>query len=131
MSTYLFSGNFRVEEGKEVTEASLQTALAGSMFAADSAIEGIQVAGLRKSSDLAEELLKSLQEGIACFYFRKADGTLRKAVGTLNQELISKFYPPSNGSDKTASPHPTNVTYFDLEVKGFRVFSRSAIVSIF
>lgn len=54
------------------------------------------------------------------FSFRKADGSIRKAIGTLSGNLFS--YTPSTTGRKWENP-VTLITYFDLEKKAFRSFN--------
>lgn len=53
------------------------------------------------------------------FYFRKVDGTLREAWGTLRVDLV----PPVEGSD-TRKKNDTVQVYFDTEKNEWRCFKR-------
>ena len=61
------------------------------------------------------KLVKKLKAGVARFQFRKADGTLRDAVGTLNS---NNFSYESKGSDKVKPA--SLVTFWDLDKLAFR-----------
>lgn len=68
-------------------------------------------------------LAKSMRAGAVRFAFEKADGSLRKAVGTLKdiQHLIK-----GTGSD-TANVF----RYFDIEANGFRCFRVANLITIY
>ena len=55
------------------------------------------------------DIIKLLQEGVVNFIYKKKDGSIRKAIGTLKDMNIK-----SNKSD--------TISYFDIEKKGFRSF---------
>ena len=59
-------------------------------------------------------LTKQMHKGIVTFAYEKADGTLRKAKGTLKdvQNLIKG----------TGSENHKTVRYFDVDANGFRSF---------
>lgn len=59
-------------------------------------------------------LTKLMHKGIVAFAYEKADGSLRKAKGTLKdiQNLIKG----------TGTENYKTVRYFDIEAKGFRSF---------
>ena len=58
------------------------------------------------------ELKKLLKTQKVSFEFMKKDGTYRKAMGTLNEELIPEIYKQSN-----------NIKFFDLEKNAWRSIS--------
>jgi hypothetical protein len=65
-------------------------------------------------------LKKGLQKGSFKFYFRKTDGSLRIALGTLDLNRIPSLQHPKGGTtpgDKTS--------YYDLEKGEWRSVSRS------
>jgi hypothetical protein len=57
------------------------------------------------------------------FYFRKVDGTIREAWGTLRGDLI-----PTTGDDRKRND--TVQTYFDTERREYRCFKKLNLVSI-
>lgn len=69
-------------------------------------------------------IVTKLTEGQTTFKYRKADGSVRTATGTLNADLIPE-------ADRASIPEATGeaVTYFDLGSNGWRRFNRSAIVA--
>lgn len=71
------------------------------------------------------KLKEAMKEGQAQFTFLKTDGkTERKAVGTLKPYSL----PKSKGTGKQKPLH--QITYFDVDVKGFRSFRAQNIISI-
>jgi hypothetical protein len=61
---------------------------------------------------------------IVRFYYRKVDGSIREAWGTLRADLI----PPTTGGDRKRND--TVQTYFDTERGEYRSFKRFNLVSI-
>lgn len=61
------------------------------------------------------KLRKAMAKGIVRFYFRKVDGTLREAFGTLKATLL----PPTQGNKRN---NPTIQTYYDTEKEAWRCF---------
>ena len=59
-----------------------------------------------------DELKELLKKQKVTFEFKKKDGTSRKAVGTLNEELIP-----------TVKKEKKNVSFFDLEKNAWRSIS--------
>ena len=66
---------------------------------------------------------KAMLAGIARFTFRKIDGTIREAYGTLRSNLM----PQTNGSRKA---NDTVQTYFDTERQEFRCFKKANLLTI-
>lgn len=62
---------------------------------------------------------------IVRFYFRKVDGTIREAWGTLAQHII----PETKGTD-TRKPNPTIQTYFDTEKQEWRCYKTANLISV-
>ena len=82
----------------------------------------------RNPLSLSEELatlITELKKGICLFQFRKKDGQIRRATGTLSQEVIDRYrddsgtYVPKTYRKKA---RPTSTAYFDLEKGEFRCF---------
>lgn len=57
------------------------------------------------------------------FTFRKVDGTIREAVGTLVESLL----PALKGTGRKASQNVQ--VYFDLDRKAFRSFKKDSLIS--
>lgn len=78
--------------------------------------------GTMSSSD-RKYMKKLLRNHIVYFSFRKKDGTLRKAVGT----LISSYLPALRGG----SPKPEHqMVYYDLEKEHWRSFRSYSFIKI-
>lgn len=82
----------------------------------------------RNPLNLSEELatlITELKKGICLFQFRKKDGQIRRATGTLSKEIIDRYreesdsYVPKSYKKKA---RPTSTAYFDLEKGEFRCF---------
>lgn len=70
------------------------------------------------------KLKAKMQKSIVKFYFRKVDGTIREAYGTLKESLL----PATTGSNRKSNP--TVQTYFDTEKQEWRCF-KVANLSVF
>lgn len=64
-------------------------------------------------------LVRRMQTEVVRFYFRKVDGTLREAWGTLRSDLV----PPVEGND-ARKKNDTVQVYFDTERQEWRSFKR-------
>jgi hypothetical protein len=69
--------------------------------------------------------LSQLQAGVCIFWYKKKDGTLRKAIGTLRSDLI-----PLSQTGKAPQQNTTKQNYYDLDVAGFRAFEISSIIAV-
>ncbi len=65
-----------------------------------------------------------LSSGIIRFYFRKVDGTIREAWGTLATDKV----PQTKGSDR--KPNDTLQVYFDTEKQEWRSFKKVNLVTL-
>ena len=70
------------------------------------------------------KLKKQMHKGVARFVYRKIDGTLRMAWGTLCGNII----PQTAGTGR--KPNDTLTTYFDIEKNGFRCFKTANFVEM-
>lgn len=61
---------------------------------------------------------------IVRFYFRKVDGTIREAWGTLASNLV----PDTKGADR--KPNPTIQTYFDTEKQEWRCYKTANLIAV-
>lgn len=75
---------------------------------------------------VSNALIKKLTEGSVSFKYRKIDGTIREATGTLNNELI----PADAGSAIVPADTAATVAYYDLGANGWRAFRTDAVVSV-
>lgn len=71
------------------------------------------------------KLKTEMEQHIVKFYFRKLDGGVREAYGTLNK----KWMPVVAGTDKRAK-NDTVQTYYDTERGAFRCYKKANLVSI-
>lgn len=71
------------------------------------------------------KLKSEMKKRIVKFYFKKVDGSVREAYGTLNEKLM----PAVTGTDKRAK-NDTVQTYFDTERGEFRCFKKANLMSI-
>ncbi|MDY3350917.1 SH3 beta-barrel fold-containing protein [Riemerella anatipestifer] len=60
-------------------------------------------------------LAKKMRNEIITFYYEKKDGSLRKAKGTLKDEVVTY-------TSKGGASSPKVFTYYDIEVGAFRAF---------
>lgn len=73
-----------------------------------------------------DELHRMLCEGKVKFQFTKKDGSIRTAVGTLNNSLITNK--PSGGKNTVKDAGYT--TYYDLDKDAFRCFAESKLLGV-
>ena len=71
------------------------------------------------------EFIERLQKNIIVFRYKKRDGSIRKAEGTLHP----KFLPPAK-SDKEFVRPEYQIVYYDLEKKSWRSFRSFEFVEI-
>ena len=71
------------------------------------------------------EFIEKLQDNIIVFRYKKRDGSIRKAEGTLHP----KFLPPPK-SDKEFVRPEYQIVYYDLEKKSWRSFRSFEFVEI-
>lgn len=71
------------------------------------------------------EFIEKLQKNIIVFRYKKRDGSIRKAEGTLHP----KFLPPAK-SDKEFIRPEYQIVYYDLEKKSWRSFRSFEFVEI-
>jgi hypothetical protein len=81
---------------------------------------------------LTRELLQRLGEGRVWFEYRKEDGSIREAVGTLCPGISDKF----DSYEMKGDSHGKNrwpceeFVYWDLEREGFRTFKAHRLLKI-
>jgi len=69
----------------------------------------------------AERIINSMNNGVCTFQFKKKDGTIRSAKGTLKDVNIEV--------KGTGRPTPdANVLFFDVEAQGLRSFKVSNLI---
>lgn len=63
-------------------------------------------------------LAKAMRKGVVTFYYQKADGSIRKALGTLKNLPADATL----GDKKVTKPSYKTMAYFDTEKNSFRCF---------
>lgn len=76
------------------------------------------------TSKKKDKFTRLLQKNIVTFFFKKRDGTIRKATGTLNPDYILKV--TKGGNHK---PEYIQV-YWDLEKKDWRSFRDTQFIKV-
>ena len=81
----------------------------------------------RNLQSLSEELanlITELKKGVCLFSYRKKDGGIRRATGTLSRDIMDRYLDGVGGTPKghRKSARPTSSAYFDLEKGEFRCF---------
>ena len=64
---------------------------------------------------------EALRKGKVKFTYRKKDGSLREALGTLHKETMGEENYPSNGNTESKGPE-NQIRYYDLNSNGWRSF---------
>ena len=86
---------------------------------------GMTLADALKKAWQVFKLKAQMMKGIVRFYFRKVDGSIREAYGTLRADLM----PGVKGEDNRRK-NDTVQTYFDTEKQEFRCFKIANIVTL-
>lgn len=71
-------------------------------------------------------LAKAMRGGVVKFCFRKADGTIRSALGTLKNLPAGSTL----GGKKVTKPSYKTLAYFDVERNSFRCFKVENLISV-
>lgn len=71
-------------------------------------------------------LYQSMKARIVRFHFRKVDGTIREAFGTLQDSIV----PTSKESTRTRKSSDEVQVYFDTEKSEYRSFKMANLISI-
>lgn len=80
------------------------------------------------TTEFRKLILDKLREGIVVFHYRKKNGTLRKAQGTLNMALIpTEHHPKGTGRQ----PKDDIIPYFDIERNHWRSFRLHRVTSFY
>lgn len=87
---------------------------------------GLAVSQIARFSDL----YGLLKEGIVHFWFRKTDGSLRSAYGTLDIGIIERHGGVPAGDGRQERSFSGAVSYFDLEKDAWRSFKADAVQEI-
>lgn len=87
---------------------------------------GINLSEALKKAWQVFKLKAKMAKGIVRFYFRKVDGTIREAYGTLRSDLM-----PEIKGDDTRKKNDTVQAYYDTEKQSFRCFKLANLVQVF
>ena len=71
----------------------------------------------------ADNLKKLMQTNIVAFQYKKKDGTIRNAIGTLKADML----PPIEGSRR---PNDSVCVYYDIEKQAFRCFIKENFIKV-
>lgn len=71
------------------------------------------------------KLIAVMKTRIVKFYFRKVDGSIREAYGTLKETLI-----PATTSDSNRRKNDTVQTYYDTEKGEWRCYKKANLINI-
>lgn len=74
----------------------------------------------------ATRLKRLLRKGVVKFTYKKLDGSLRKARGTLKPSLL----PETDANDDRQTQKRGYCTYYDLGVSDWRMFKSENIIDI-
>lgn len=76
-----------------------------------------------------QNLKNALHEGAVKFSYKKVNGEIRDAYGTLNVEVMGEENMP-HGGERSIGVLPENVIrYYDLNSKGWRSFKAENLIS--
>ena len=70
-------------------------------------------------------LAKAMRKGVVTFYYQKADGSIRKALGTLKDLPVGATL----GGKKLTKPSYKTFAYFDTEKEAFRCFKIENLIT--
>ena len=84
-----------------------------------------------RQANLTKELLGHLGQGVVTFEYKKQDGTLRTARGTLCHGVSAAYDAYEyKGDRRRKSDDESNFTYWDLDREAFRTFRAETVVRI-
>ena len=75
------------------------------------------------------KLYKALSGKIVEFEFKKLDGTIRKAKGTINVEILTSTNSVPCGV-RPYTKNPNHQAFFDVEKKQWRSFDKSNLIQV-
>ena len=81
-----------------------------------------------QTKTLSERLKSKLHESAVVFKYKKVNGDIREAYGTLNIKIMGEENQP-HGNDKYQAPEDV-IRYYDLNSKGWRSFRVENLISI-
>ena len=87
---------------------------------------GLELSEALKKAWQVFKLKAKMAKGVVRFYFRKIDGTIREAYGTLRADLI----PQTEASSDSRKKNDTVQCYYDTEKQSFRCFKLANLVTV-
>lgn len=117
----------QVEEEAQSSNTELMNRLSKVMTEAWTILKSGIAATISEALKIAWKeikLLERLRSGVAYFSFKKIDGTIRNAIGTLREGNFNYEY---KGTKATRSGI---VSYYDIEKRAFRSFKVNNLISI-
>lgn len=87
---------------------------------------GFELSEALKQAWQVFKLKKQMLKGIVKFYYKKVDGSIREAYGTLKSELM----PAIDTSNDRRLKNPTVQVYFDTERQEFRCFKVANVLPL-
>lgn len=78
-------------------------------------------------------LIEIMKEDIACFFYKKQDGSIRQAYGTRKSSIIDYYLTISGKPNKTTKEKesaPSTLAYFDLDKLEWRCFRLENLIGI-
>lgn len=88
-----------------------------------------------KPAELSAKIVTQMLAGVAHFTFKKKDGSIREAYGTLKRETLEKILGPQEEQTTPTEPVPnsdqTLQKYFDLEAMAFRSYTIANLVTLY
>lgn len=86
---------------------------------------GMNLSEALKTAWLNIKLHAAMARKIVRFYFRKVDGTIREAYGTLSEKLM-----PTTTSESNRRKNDTVQTYYDCEREAWRCYKKANLYSM-
>lgn len=65
------------------------------------------------------------KQGVNYFKFKKVNGDIRYACGTIDEGIINTYH---KFSDNSKAPNPEVQVYFDLDALAFRSFKKASFI---
>lgn len=73
-----------------------------------------------------ENFLSAMRQGVVYFTYRKVDGSMRKAVGTLSPDLHKDYYV---NKSPVPTPHNGVTVYWDFVREHFRTLRNDSLIN--
>lgn len=80
------------------------------------------------SKNEVKEFIRRAKRGNVKFKFRKLDGTIRTACGTLKEDIIKKTFKDVENAKRRRHIPSSIIVYYDVEKDGWRSFRKSLFI---